>query len=368
MRKYLSFIIGLIIVALGILAFNLMSKKEVLQITESKDNRISINVTKVKLTDIPYNIEATGTLVAKESVELYSEVQGVLLPISKGFKLGNRYFKGQTIIAIDSREHLASIKSSRSDLINQLASMLPDMELDYPEAYKKWEQYLQSIDVNKPMPALPQYTSNSEKLFVSGKSIYKTFYTIKNMEERLAKYSIRAPFNGIVTEANVAVGTLVRSGQKLGELIDNSSFELQLSIPATENKYLNKGRKVQVNTIDGVEQFEGIITRVNGKIDQDTQAITIVVELNDSSLKDGQYLTANIQGEVLRNVFKIDNSLLLENNQVYIVENNKLVLKPIKVVNYQSGKTVIKGLNDGEYLVTQTIANAYPGMLVTVNN
>ncbi len=142
MRKYLSIIIGIAIVALGILMFYFMNIKEEKLKPFPEDSSISINVKKVQLANIPYAIEATGTLEAKEIVELYSEVQGVLLPSSKGFKLGNSFNKGQTVIAIDSKEHLASIKSSRSDLINQLAAMLPDMELDYPTAYKKWEEYL----------------------------------------------------------------------------------------------------------------------------------------------------------------------------------------------------------------------------------
>ena len=40
------------------------------------------------------------------------------------------------------------------------------------------------------------------------------------MEATLDKYTIKAPFNVVVTQSNINPGTLVRNGQKLGEFIN----------------------------------------------------------------------------------------------------------------------------------------------------
>ncbi|MEM9678732.1 MAG: HlyD family efflux transporter periplasmic adaptor subunit, partial [Bacteroidota bacterium] len=288
MRKYASVLIGVVIIAAGIITFRLMN----IEANDSSNNAntnaaediVPVKVDSVILTAIPYKIEATGTLRAKERIELYSEVQGVVKKTQTPFKIGNTFRKSELLVMINSEEHNAQIKSSRSDLINQIAAMLPDMEIDYPEAYKKWETYLEQLNVNKKTPALPAFSSNEEKLFVSGKSIYRTFYNIKNLEERLNKYFLRAPFNGIVTESNINVGTLIRSGQKIGEFIDDSTFELELSIAATDYMFLNEDTPVTLEDINSGRYFSGQITRVNGKIDQDTQSITIIVEVNDEAL------------------------------------------------------------------------------------
>ena len=368
MRKYLSIIVGIVVIAIGIIIFRLLNISESETPGKAPDNTISIQAQTVRLSDLPYVIEATGTLEAKEKIELYSEVQGILLHSETAFKIGNTFSKGQNLISIDNREHLAQIKSSRSDLINQMAIMLPDMELDYPQAYKKWEAYLKNLDINAITPKLPNHTTNEEKLFVSGKNIYKTYYTIKNLEERLSKYYIRAPFSGIVTESNVNTGTLVRSGQKLGEFIDDSIFELQLSIPASENRFLKKGTEVNIKSIDGSQSFTGYISRVNGKIEQSTQTVSIIVTLRDRRLKDGQYLKAQITGSDIANAFSISNNLILEGNTIYVIENNALALQPIEIVNHLGDNALVKGLENGMVIVTQTIANAYPGMPVKIAN
>ncbi len=368
MRKYLSIILGIIVLILGIVFFKILnSEKE-----SSKDIGIksivpTVDVKTVSLSAIPYVFEATGTLEAKEKIELYSEVQGLLQKTKTPFKIGNSFQHGQVLIRINSGEHQAQLKSSRSDLVNQIAIMLPDMEIDYPNAFKKWETYLKNLDVTNRIPELPNYNSIEEKLFISGKSIYKTYYSIKNLEERLDKYYITAPFSGIVTEANVDIGTLIRSGQKIGEIIDNSIFELRLAVPASENNYIIKGKSVSLTNVDKSKTFTGIITRINGKVDQETQTIQVIVEIREDGLKDGQYLNAKLEGKLLDNAYAIKNSLILEGNKIYTVEDNVLKLQDIEPVNYKGNATIVRGLKNGTVIVNQTFADAFPGMIVKIS-
>ncbi|GMN07078.1 efflux RND transporter periplasmic adaptor subunit [Croceitalea sp. MTPC5] len=366
MKGKYSILLGVLFITSGILAFTFLNRKEDPATTEAESEPVDLEVKTqlVELIDIPYRIEATGTLQAAEKIELFSEVQGILEKTATPFKMGNKFKKGQVLIALDSKEHEAQIKSSRSDLMNQIAAMLPDMEMDYPNGFRKWEVYLEGLNVNQRTPTLPVFSSNEEKLFVSGKNIYNTYFNIKNGEERLNKYTLRAPFDGIVTESNVRVGTLIRSGQKIGEFVDDSRFELQLSVPASENRYLKRGIAVDLNTVDGLTSFSGNITRINGKINQDTQSIAIVVEVDHNDLKDGEYLLAKIEGDELVDVFSLDNSLILENNHVYAIENEKLQLVPVEILNYQGDMVIVKGLKNGMLLVGEKIANAYPGMPV----
>ncbi len=46
----------------------------------------------------------------------------------------------------------------------------------------------------------------------------------------MSKYTIKAPFKGILTEALVTEGTLIRNNQKLGEYIDPSLYEMEVSL------------------------------------------------------------------------------------------------------------------------------------------
>ncbi|MEM8968405.1 MAG: efflux transporter periplasmic adaptor subunit, partial [Bacteroidota bacterium] len=144
MRKSVGVVVGVLIIAFGMLAFVLIKNRdsgdESLTVA---NNSPRVPVQLVFLQSLPYMIEATGTLAAKEKVEVYSEVQGILQTTNPPFKAGNTFKRGQVMLQINSEEYRAQVQSSKSSLVNQIAAMLPDMEIEYPEAAKKWEFYLQ---------------------------------------------------------------------------------------------------------------------------------------------------------------------------------------------------------------------------------
>ena len=163
---------------------------------------------------VPIQVPANGNLTAKQRVELYSEVQGVFRKGNKLFKEGQQFNSGETIIRIDAAEYGASVQSAKSNLYNQLTSIMPDLRLDYPELFPKWQAYLTDFDMARTTPPLPDMTTEKEKFFISGRGILTSYYNVKNLEQRLGKYRISAPFKGVLTEALVTEDTLVRAGQK----------------------------------------------------------------------------------------------------------------------------------------------------------
>ena len=364
MKGWIKTLIGFGIVVLGVFLFAFMRKsKEETLVAEKKEVKM-VSTRLVVPTAMPFVIETTGTLSAKKKIELYSEVQGILLSTKTAFRAGNKFYKNQPLLQINSAEHRAQLLSSRSAFMNKIAGMLPDMEVEFPSNSKKWESYLKELKVDKPLRDLPKPESDSEHLFLTGKGIYENYYSIKNLEERLSKYTLRAPFSGTVTESLVNEGTLVRSGQKLGEFIDASLFEINLEVPARYHSYVKQGKEVWLRTLDDNYELKGKVSRINAKIDADTQTVVVVVELSDKNLKEGQFLKGVIFGERIKNVVKIDNNLLKENNHVYIVKDSMLQLQQVVPMNYVGDSVVVHGLKSNTILVDEVLANAYPGMKV----
>ena len=83
------------------------------------------------------------------------------------FKEGQSFRKGETIINIDADEYAASVQSAKSNLFNQLTAVMPDLRLDYPDIYSKWQDYLTNFDMSKSTPALPELATEKEKFFIS---------------------------------------------------------------------------------------------------------------------------------------------------------------------------------------------------------
>lgn len=187
----------------------------------------------IKNSTIPLDFTATGSLEAKNRVEIYAEVQGVMISPIGSFKEGASYKKGKPLVAIESDVYRASLMSQKSSLQNLVTSALADLRLDYASSFDKWNDFLKQIDVNNPLPPLPEYESNKEKMFITGRNIYSTYYNVRNMELTLAKYNITAPFDGVLVEALVTPGSLIRPGQKLGEFIQPTVFEIEAPVSAS---------------------------------------------------------------------------------------------------------------------------------------
>ncbi len=366
MRKIILSILGLLLIVGGY-----FGAKAIADSKKGFKPKVQ-KVVKTVLTEVVENgnvaikVPANGNLVAKNRVELFAEVQGVFRKGSKLFKTGERYQQGEAIIRIDASEYAANVQSAKSDLYNQITSIMPDLRLDYPEIFPKWQQFLSTYDLSKATPPLPEMTSDKEQFFINGRGILSSYYTVKNLEQRLLKYRITAPFNGIVTESLVTEGTLVRAGQKLGEFINTDVYELEVSVSRAFSDLLKVGEAVQLSALDSAENYEGKVVRINGSIDQATQTIKVYIEVKNSKLKEGMYMEANLDAKNEIEAIEIDRNLLLEGDKIFVVRDTVLDLIDVKPVYFSDKTVVLKNVPDGSVILATPVLGAYTGMAVKV--
>lgn len=366
MRKIILSILGVLIIFASIyVAGMIVNSKNRTRPAPAKVVK-TVFVDTVQNKTIPIMVPANGNLVAKRRVELFSEVQGVFRKGSRLFKAGQPYRKGEIIIKIDASEYYASVQSAKSNLYNLITSIMPDLRLDYPEVYGKWQTYLNGFDLNKTTPPFPEMSSDNEKYFISGRGILTNYYNVKNMEQRLAKYTIRAPFSGILTDALVTEGTLIRSGQQLGEFIDTNVYELEVAISKSYSDLLKLKETVELTTLDMSKTYVGTVSRINGKVDQTSQTIKAFIEVSDKDLKEGMYLEANLNAKEEKDAIEVDRGLLLENDQIFIVRDSVLDLIDVKPVYFSDKKVVLKDIPNGTAMVSKPVVGAYAGMLVQI--
>jgi len=364
MRKLILVILGVLFITGAIYgAKMIINSKSKTRKAPSKVIK-TVFVDTVKNTSIPIIIPANGNLVAKRRVEIYSEVQGIFKPGSKLFKPGEKYQKNEAFISINDTEYYANVQLAKSNLYNSIAAVLADLRLDFPEVFLKWEAYLKSYDLNKPTPKLPKMVSEKENYFITGRSIVSNYYTVKNLEQRLSKYTISAPFEGILTEALVTEGTLIRSNQKLGEFIDPSIYEMEVSLSKTFASLLEVGETVELNNLERTKKYSGIVSRVNGSINSATQTIAVYIEIKNSSLKEGMYLEANLNAKKEKNAIEVNRGLLLDENKIFIVRDSVLDMINVRPVYFSNTKVVLKDIPDGTIILSSPFPGAYVGMMV----
>jgi len=364
MRKLILTGIGVIIILGAIFGAYIIIKNSTKP--EPKVDKVvkTVYVETVKNTTVPITIPTNGNLVAKNRLELYSEVQGVFQNSAHDFKAGQAYKKGETLISINSSEYYASVQSAKSNLYNLITSIIPDLRLDFPEHFPVWEHYLMNFNMDRSVPPLPEMKDEKINYFITGRGIISSYYNVKNLEQRLSKYSISAPFNGVLTEALVTKGTLIRPGQKLGEFIDTSVYELELAVGKMFSDLLQIGESVELKPLEGQTTYEGHVTRINAKVDQATQTIKVYVEVKADNLKEGMYLQALLEAKDEPNAIKIPRKLLINNSEIFILKDSILDVIKVTPVYFSPNEVVIKGVPDDTQILSRPLPGAYSGMLV----
>ena len=307
-----------------------------------------------------------GRVAASEKLDIFAEVGGALVSTSKPFRKGTRFSEGDVLFTIDNQEQRLNVKAAKSNLMNAVTQMMPDLKLDYPESFQQWQNYLDRFDVDGPIREMPKPVSDREKYYVTSKNIYSQYYTIRSQEVRLGKYVVTAPFSGIVTQSSIVPGTVVRAGQKLGELMNPASYELEASIPLSDLKIVRKGNKVQLRSEDVSGSWNGYIKRISETIDPATQSAIIFIGVRGSKIKENMYLKGSISSGKIENVYELPRDLMLEGDEVYVVNDSILAKKNYEVVRLKEETALVRGLEDGTSLLKKSFPGIFEGMKVNV--
>jgi membrane fusion protein (multidrug efflux system) len=318
----------------------------------------------VKNQTLATKLEITGRLMANQKVEIFAEVGGMLLPNGNRFKEGNSFQKGQTLARIDNEEQRLNLLAQKSALMNQITLMLPDLKSDYPESFPAWEAYIQELDVNQELKPMPKPVSDQEKYFISARNLYNLYYTIRSQEKRMEKYTITAPFSGALASTNITEGTLVRIGQKLGDFMDTWSYELEAAVNEEDVEILKMGSKVMLASDNSDETWTGTVSRISKIIDPATQTVKVFIKTSGKGLKEGMYLKGTLSGRQVNQAFEISRNLIIDQNKVFILQDSVLKFVEIDPIHLTTETAIVKGLEDGMMLLSETLAGGYEGMEV----
>ena len=248
-QRKLSVIMGFMLIVAGLIASSRIAKlpeKEKSNTIDKNISAVNVSTQKVKLQTVETYVETSGLVKAKNTVEIYSDVIGTVLPNNKKFKTGERFKKGESLLNIDKKEKELTLCAAKEDFYSSLISLLPDIKADFPESYDNWKNYTDEFNIAKSLDPLPEAKSEKEKYFMTSKKVFYKYLSIQSTEANLEKYTIKAPFDGVLTDGDVNPGTLVRSNQKLGEFIEEGVFEIQIDIPVDLLKDIKRGNKVEI--------------------------------------------------------------------------------------------------------------------------
>tara|TARA_Y100000589_G_scaffold41873_1_gene35173 strand:- start:119 stop:1246 length:1128 start_codon:yes stop_codon:yes gene_type:complete len=348
----------------------LIGMKEPPSVVLPESNPWPVQTIIVKNQIIQPQIPVEGKVEAWQRVDLVAEVNGVLSLGGKEFREGVRYKKGEVILGLDDSEARSSLRSARAQFLQLTSSTLSTIKIDFPEKIGIWEAYVNSIEIDGPLPVLPEPTSDRERFYIINRGIDASFHSIKASEERLSKFSITAPFDGFVSNALVKPGSLVIGGQPIGVFVGTNKFEIKSSINSEYLEFIKVGDNVEFQ-FEGQTVATGSLDRISSSVNPTTQSATVYFKLTASTkdfvLRDGMYLPGKLIAKGLENCFEVKVALI-ENDQIYAVENNALKSIKVETVFESFESALVRGLPNGTVLVKDQISNSFEGMKVNPSN
>jgi len=364
----ISTVSGIIILVIAVIINKQMANSAKLPERKMERTYKTVSTTAVRNGQVQFKLPVYGKLSAYNRIQIYAEVNGILQPTSQNFLEGVSFSKGERLLQIDNTEAMANLMGQRSNYLNAISAVLPDLKLDYPADFNSWLAYLENIDINSNAPTPPKATSKKAELYLTSRGVYSSYYNLKSAEARLEKYDIHAPFAGVVTLSNIRPGTLVRPGQLLGEFISAGMYELETSISIRFLPFIKEGNVVQLHSNDVPGNWKGTIKRINKKIDESTQTINLYITVNANDLREGMYMEGTLEGITVEDALAVPRRLLIDNNHLFIVQHDSVLeKKAVSILEYTEEEAIIRGLDDGLRLVKDIIPGAFSGMIVREN-
>ncbi len=365
LRRRLSIVLGLVLMVGGVVTCNELksSKAETERSTPASQARM-VRTLVAQNGPVQLSIPVTGRLRAMDRMVITAEVGGTVLRTGKDFREGVSFAEGEVLFRIDNGEVRAQLSAQQSGFIRTLVQLVPDLRIDLPDVASKWDSYLKSIPVEGQLPDFPKLVSEQERNYLAGRGVLDQYYGIRALYERLGKYTITAPFDGVVVGAGIEAGTIVTPGTRLGEFIAPGSLELETAIGAGELAFVKVGDTLRLASNEVPGTFLGRIIRVGENIDIGTQTVKLFVQVNGQGMRDGQYLTGSIQAGSVSEAVSVPRSALLEDASLYTVKDSMLVKQPVEVTHQGVEQAVVRGLVNGQVVVTDRLSGAHEGMRV----
>jgi RND family efflux transporter MFP subunit len=356
------------------IALSLSAMKSPIQTKEEKIALPLVEITNLTSSSQQLDVESYGIVNPKYSTELVAQVTGQVISLSDQFVKGGFVKKGVELARIDPNDYEAALIEAQANLAQANAAYIIE-QAQADAARKQWERLKRSSK------------STSSDLYLRKPQLAEKFAqyraaqaSVKRAKRNLERTYIKAPYDAIIQNRSISMGSVINTGSKLGLLYSVSVAEIRLPIPDSELKYLiNDGigadvtLSTQSSSIDA-QVWRGEIVRTEGVIDENNRMMFLVAQIEKPynikphTLKFGKYVNASISGKSLNNIITLPYHLIKNSKVATLDENSQLAFKKVNVIRVVNGVAFIdKGIEDNTQLITTSIEYPSSGMTLKVS-
>lgn len=340
-------------------------------------NAIAVSTAVAEARDIPLAIEVPGNFIADESSDVASEGSGMVA--ATPINIGDRVSRGTVLVRLDERDARLRLDQARA-AVQQAQAALGQARERHRLAETTAARYaglLKTGDVSRTV--YDQLTSEAETtrqaVTTAEAAVVDAKSRIALAEKALSDTTIRAPFDGFVTDRNVTVGEYVGPGTKIATVMRLHPIKLRMQVPEVTAAQIRKGQTVtaRVDALNGAP-VTGTVTAVNAALDPATRAVIVEATVpNPGGLVRAQmFATARIElGKTEPGVFVPKSAVLPDPNtnsyQAFVIEGDVARLRVLQIAGEDQQQVRVRsGLTAGEAVATSALEQLFDGARVTV--
>jgi len=287
----------------------------------------------VSLESLPYEIEAVGTALADESVEITATVTRLVRAIR--FEEGGLVEANDVLIELDNSEVRADLALARANLAETRSQYRRAKELFSNRAVSEAE--LDQLEAR----------------------VQADEARVDSAEARLDDTVSRAPFAGRVGLRRVSVGSLVTPGTVITTLDDTDPIKLEFAVPEAALAALRPGLEVAAHSVayPGIE-FTGRVANVDSRVDTISRSITVraLIDNSEGLLKPGMFLTVRLVASRRQALIVPEQALVPEQDtqSVFVFANGRVRQREVKTGHRRAGTVeIVEGVAAGEHVVVE---------------
>jgi membrane fusion protein (multidrug efflux system) len=307
---------------------------------------VSVVVAPVRVERLAFELEALGTALANESVDVTAKVANQVTAVR--FEEGQQVRRGEVLVELDGEQARADLAVAEAALAESRSQYQRSRELYTTKVLS--DAQIEQIEAT--------FKANEARVAAA--------------RSRLGDTVVRAPFAGRVGLRRISVGSLINPGTMITTLDDTSSIKLDFTIPETFVSAVQTGLRIVAHSVSYPdESFEGTVSSIDTRVDPATRSVTVRALLPNPKglLKPGMFLTVRLSRGAVDAVMVPEEALVPEqgNMFVFVVKDGVAEKRQVRIGQRRVGDVqVVEGLAEGELVVTEGTQKLRDGAAVAV--
>lgn len=300
----------------------------------------------VRQQPVEETLEAVGTLMANEQIDVKSEIDGTLETIH--FQEGQAVKAGDVLVTLDQ---------------TKLRAALTEAEANLKMAESTRARYATLLETRA---VAQQEADQAHATWAAQQAL------VERLQSELEDATIKAPFDGMAGARAVSMGQFVSRGTSLTMLVDPDPMKVEFRVPERFLGQIRQGQAVKLRTAAyGDEVFAGEVYFIDPQVEPATRTVLLkaAVPNPEGRLRQGMFTNVGLVLQVREHAVVIPETALLQQGDlsfVYVVDpDQKAQMRTVKVgTRLAEQAEIVEGLQAGERVVAEGHQKLHPGAKV----